>query len=156
MPAENKTLYAKWNPNEYTVTYNVNNGDALAEPSKVVTFDNYYGELPTPTRTGYTFVGWFTEEVDGEEVPQRTDAAEQSEERNPNHARSADEAKQSHAEHGSQGKGEGEAGEPQDFEVFGRVNPDACGASPKHQDRNPREDSEDMSQGGRILVSFFH
>ena len=98
---------------------------------------------------------WRTE-VDGEEVPQRTDAAEQSEERNPNHARSADEAKQSHAEHGSQGKGEGEAGEPQDFEVFGRVNPNACGASPKHQDRNPREDSEDMSQGGRFLVSFFH
>jgi uncharacterized repeat protein (TIGR02543 family) len=30
--------------------------------TKVVTYDNYYGYLPTPTRDNYMFGGWYTQE----------------------------------------------------------------------------------------------
>lgn len=53
------TLYAKWTPNIYTVTYDYKNADGNnTEPSKQVTFDSTYGALPTPTKTGYNFGGW--------------------------------------------------------------------------------------------------
>ena len=55
------TLYAQWRANNYTVTFNVNGGDDLEEPSKAVTFHSTYGTLPTPTRMGHTFLGWFNE-----------------------------------------------------------------------------------------------
>ena len=55
------TLYAQWVANEYTVTFDANGGDDLEDPCKVIAFNNTYGTLPTPTRTGHTFVGWFNE-----------------------------------------------------------------------------------------------
>jgi len=55
MPAENITLYAKWNVNSYTVSFNVDGGGAISpiteEFSSSIT-------LPTPTKTGHTFLGW--------------------------------------------------------------------------------------------------
>jgi uncharacterized repeat protein (TIGR02543 family)/prepilin-type N-terminal cleavage/methylation domain-containing protein len=36
--------------------------------TKQVTYNNTYGDLPAPTRSGYTFVGWFTEENGGAQV----------------------------------------------------------------------------------------
>ena len=60
------TLYANWTANKYTVTFNPNADDATVDPtSKLVTYDALYGELPTPTRTGYTFNGWY---LDGKEI----------------------------------------------------------------------------------------
>ena len=56
---EDKTLYAHWSINKYTVTFNVNGGNSLEEGTKEVTYDSTYGNLPTPNRTGYTFTGWF-------------------------------------------------------------------------------------------------
>ena len=54
---ENKTLIAGWTANSYTVTFNPNGG--TVEPtSKSVTFDQAYGTLPTPNKTGYDFNGW--------------------------------------------------------------------------------------------------
>ena len=53
----NLTLTARWTANTYTVTFNANGGTVATE-SKDVTFDAAYGELPTPTRTGYDFAGW--------------------------------------------------------------------------------------------------
>ena len=46
----------------YTVTLNVNSGilPAGASRTKTVTNGSTYGSLPTPTRTGYTFLGWYT------------------------------------------------------------------------------------------------
>ena len=41
----------------YTVTFDANGGN-LEVLSKEVIEGNIYGELPTPTRTGYTFKGW--------------------------------------------------------------------------------------------------
>ena len=57
MPANNITYYAQWTANNYTVTFNPNGG-AVSTTSKTVTYDSTYGTLPTPTRTGYTFLGW--------------------------------------------------------------------------------------------------
>ena len=53
----NLTLTARWTANTYTVTFNANGGTVATE-SKDVTFGAAYGELPTPTRTGYDFAGW--------------------------------------------------------------------------------------------------
>ena len=56
----NVVLYAYWTANEYTVTFDAQGG--TVEPaSKSVTYDVAYGELPTPTKTGHTFLGWFTQ-----------------------------------------------------------------------------------------------
>jgi len=53
-----QTLYAKWVPGVYTVTFDAQGGSV--NPSSVsVTNDSTYGTLPTPTRTGHTFGGWW-------------------------------------------------------------------------------------------------
>ena len=61
------TLYAGWTPAQYTVTFNANGGTVKPE-SKSVTYTEVYGELPTPTRQGYDFLGWFTAQTDGAQV----------------------------------------------------------------------------------------
>ena len=63
--ASNHTLVAEWEANEYTVTYDVNGGDALTPNSKTVTYDSAYGALPRPTKTGHTFVAWHLESTSG-------------------------------------------------------------------------------------------
>jgi uncharacterized repeat protein (TIGR02543 family) len=56
------TLYAHWTPKSYTVTFAVEHGDSLSTYDKgKVRFGSPYGTLPVPTRTGYTFAGWFTQ-----------------------------------------------------------------------------------------------
>ncbi|XRG78623.1 InlB B-repeat-containing protein [Rossellomorea sp. GAMAL-10_SWC] len=54
------TLYAKWSINSYTIHYNSNGGSQVAD--KTANYDSVIN-LPKPTRTGYTFVGWFTDET---------------------------------------------------------------------------------------------
>ena len=44
-------------PQTYVVTFNANGG-TVDTGSKIVTYGSEYGELPTPTRKGYTFKGW--------------------------------------------------------------------------------------------------
>ena len=57
----NSTLTATWAANQYTVTLDANGGKV--DPSEfTVTYDSAVGELPVPTRTGYTFAGWVDEE----------------------------------------------------------------------------------------------
>ncbi len=53
------TLYAHWTANTYTVTFN-SNGGTPGTSTKTVTYGEPYGTLPTVTRDGYTFDGWFT------------------------------------------------------------------------------------------------
>lgn len=67
------TLTAKWTANTYTVTF-VPNGDggSVNPESKTITYDSPYGELPAPTRGGYTFAGWFTDESGGTQVESAT------------------------------------------------------------------------------------
>ena len=54
---EDRTLYAAWEPNRYTLTLNGNGG------TDVGTIDVYYelniGPMPVSIRTGYEFNGWF-------------------------------------------------------------------------------------------------
>lgn len=66
-PGEILTLYAKFTPNTYTVTFNANGG-TCSPASKTVTFDATYGELATATRSDYLFAGWFTAATDGTQV----------------------------------------------------------------------------------------
>jgi len=64
------TVYAHWDKIEYTVTFNVNGGDALpgSSASKIVDYNSTYGELPTPTRQGYVFKGWYTDATSGTRI----------------------------------------------------------------------------------------
>lgn len=66
-----QTLYAQWTANKYTVEYDANGGN-VGTSSKQVTYDATYGALSTPTRTGYTFKGWYTEASGGAEVTSST------------------------------------------------------------------------------------
>ena len=68
---ETVVLHAKWTPNTYAVTFNANGGE-VSPSTKNVTYDATYGTLPTPTRTGYSFDGWFTEASSGSEVKSTT------------------------------------------------------------------------------------
>ena len=53
------------------ITFDANSGE-VAETTKTVYYGQYYGEMPVPTRTGYTFVGWFTESTGGTQVTEET------------------------------------------------------------------------------------
>lgn len=68
------TLYAQWTANTYTVTLNANGG-TTDTASKTVTYNSTYGTLPTPTRTGYTFTGWYTAASGGTKVTADTKVA---------------------------------------------------------------------------------
>ena len=65
------TLYAGWRANTYTVNFNANGG-STSTASKTVTYDSTYGTLPTPTRTGYTFAGWYNSASGGSQVTSST------------------------------------------------------------------------------------
>ena len=56
--ASDKTFYAKWTANKYTVKFNVNKGKKIKTKSKKVIYDKAMGTLPTPKRSGYNFLGW--------------------------------------------------------------------------------------------------
>ena len=72
--ASGHTLYAHWTANKYTVTFDPNGG-TVSQTSTTVTYDSTYGTLPTPTRTGYTFEGWFTAKSDGTHITSGTKVA---------------------------------------------------------------------------------
>ncbi|MBR1878817.1 MAG: InlB B-repeat-containing protein [Paludibacteraceae bacterium] len=56
--------YAYFSLATYTVTFNANGG-SVATSSKTVTYTKTYGTLPTPTREGYEFAGWYTAATGG-------------------------------------------------------------------------------------------
>ncbi len=71
----NTTLYAKYTANEYDVTFDGNGG--VEESTEIKqTYDSKY-ILPEiePTRTGYTFEGWFTEAQGGTEITEESTVA---------------------------------------------------------------------------------
>ena len=67
-----RTLYAHWTANKYTVTFDENGGDTPSKASQSVTYDSAYGTLATVTRTGYTFDGWYTAASGGAKVTSTT------------------------------------------------------------------------------------
>ena len=52
------TLYAKWNINSYTVSFDSNGGSSVAAQS--VNYNTAASKPADPSMTGYTFAGWFT------------------------------------------------------------------------------------------------
>lgn len=65
------TLSKKTCTTTKTVQFNANGG-TVGTKSKNVTIGKTYGTLPTPTRTGYDFDGWYTQKTDGTEVKNTT------------------------------------------------------------------------------------
>ena len=60
VPTATTTYYAHWTPTTYTLTFNANGGN-VSTATKSVTYGQTYNDLPTPTRSGYTFKGWYAE-----------------------------------------------------------------------------------------------
>ena len=63
--ASGHNLYAHWNPNTYTVKFHLNGGEGTTPQNATVTYAAKYNQgtnWPTtaPTKTGYTFDGWYT------------------------------------------------------------------------------------------------
>ena len=56
MPAEDIKLYAKWSINTYTLTFDTNGGSAISPITEA--FDTVL-TVSNPTRTGYTFEGFY-------------------------------------------------------------------------------------------------
>lgn len=69
--AANHSLYARWTGKTYTVTFNANGG-SVSQSSKTVTYGSTYGSLPVPTRTNYTFNGWYTSSSGGSQITAST------------------------------------------------------------------------------------
>lgn len=57
--AGDATYTAKWEAKSYTVTYN-SNGGTVVKP-ETVTYGNKATKPTNPTRSGYTFAGWYTD-----------------------------------------------------------------------------------------------
>jgi uncharacterized repeat protein (TIGR02543 family) len=67
----NTTIYARWTFNTYTVTFNANGGTVT--PTSGTTGGGWtLVSLPTPTRSGYAFSGWFTATTGGTQVTTST------------------------------------------------------------------------------------
>ena len=65
--SNNTTVYAHWSPNTYTLTFNPNGG-TVSPNSKTFNGGSSVGVLPTPTRSGYAFDGWYTSISGGSRV----------------------------------------------------------------------------------------
>lgn len=68
---ENRSYTANWTANSYTVTFDANGG-SVAQATATVTYDAAYGTLPTPSREGHSFLGWFTAKEGGVQVTEQT------------------------------------------------------------------------------------
>ena len=69
--ASNTTIYAYWNVNSYTVTWNANGG-SCNKSSSSHNYNSNIGTLPTCTRSNYTFLGWFTAASGGTQIATTT------------------------------------------------------------------------------------
>jgi len=52
------TIYAKWSINSYDVIFNENGGTFVSD--QIIIYNNSAVQPPKPTRTGYTFGGWYS------------------------------------------------------------------------------------------------
>ena len=74
------TLYAKWGPKEYTLTFEYNKPENASETminngtiNKKIYYGLAYGDLPEPTIKGWKFMGWYTSKEDNaDEVTKET------------------------------------------------------------------------------------
>ena len=67
VPADVTALTVQWTAPTYTVTLHANGGSV--SPASVTTgADGKLASLPTPTRSSYSFNGWYTEKIGGTKV----------------------------------------------------------------------------------------
>lgn len=66
------TIYCRWTRLGVTVKLNTNSGtdtvNGMSWTEKDLKYNNALGDLPTPTRSGYTFLGWYTRSSGGTKV----------------------------------------------------------------------------------------
>lgn len=55
-------LVAVWYGTKAVVTFDPNGGECDVKTKNIYSY-NYYGNMPTPTRDGYTFVGWYRDDI---------------------------------------------------------------------------------------------
>jgi uncharacterized repeat protein (TIGR02543 family) len=67
-PTENTELFAIWErlPEIYTVSFNSMGGSSL--PNQQITEGNRIGNEPKPTKSGYVFFGWSTQQIGEEKI----------------------------------------------------------------------------------------
>lgn len=58
MPAENITIKATWQINQYTLSFDLNGGESKAISDITADYNSDVTKPADPTRTGYTFKGW--------------------------------------------------------------------------------------------------
>ena len=70
------TLYAHWTrtTRTYTIKLNANSGTVSPSSIKVESGKTYFDALPTPTRSGYKFDGWYTSRTGGTKITSTTKA----------------------------------------------------------------------------------
>ena len=56
------TLYAKWTENKYTITFDTKGGNTIA-PVTVKEGEKVSEPTPAPTKEGFTFDGWYTDDT---------------------------------------------------------------------------------------------
>ncbi|MCK4552327.1 MAG: leucine-rich repeat protein, partial [Tenericutes bacterium] len=56
MPDKDLLLFAKWEPHEYLLSFDSNSGSVVSNQTYYI-YDDIQ-TLPTPTKAGYTFIGW--------------------------------------------------------------------------------------------------
>ncbi len=61
------TLVANWIPNKYNVTFEASGGIGMCDDLSVL-YMNKYGSLPTLTKPGYVFDGWYTASENGTQI----------------------------------------------------------------------------------------
>ncbi len=66
--AQDHTLYARWTPHSYTITFDSRMGSAPVPATLLVSYDQPYGQLPSTSRDGYFLAGWFTEPTGGTRI----------------------------------------------------------------------------------------
>lgn len=59
MPAEDRTLYAKWQINDYILSFDTGTGHTIDPLTR--TFGAPISAPSTPVKTGHTFTGWYTD-----------------------------------------------------------------------------------------------
>ena len=66
-----QTIFAHWTLNSYTITLDSTGGD-IESDTITATYSKPYGYLPTPVKSGYEFLGWYTAETGGTHITGQT------------------------------------------------------------------------------------
>ncbi|MCI8633627.1 MAG: InlB B-repeat-containing protein, partial [Lachnospiraceae bacterium] len=68
MPSSDKTIYAVWkeDTNKFVVSFDSNGGSRISDQAYLTATATKYDAFLKPSRTGYTFDGWFEKQEDAE------------------------------------------------------------------------------------------